>query len=104
MSATSNANFHNDSVMPELVSRRASEIAPEHVRWICKKRIAAGKLTLVAGDPGVSKSLFAYWIAAQITCGGSWPCGEGKASVGSVIILAAEDGIADTIVPRLTAA
>ena len=32
------------------------------------------------------------------------PCGEGKAPQGSVIILSAEDGDADTIVPRLHAA
>ena len=36
--------------------------------------------------------------------GGKWPCGEGRAPQGSVIILSAEDGEADTIVPRLHAA
>jgi putative DNA primase/helicase len=43
-------------------------------------------------------------IAATITTGGAWPCGEGKSPQGSVIILSAEDGAADTIVPRLHAA
>ena len=36
--------------------------------------------------------------------GGQWPCNEGKAPLGSVIVLSAEDGAADTIVPRLHAA
>jgi putative DNA primase/helicase len=39
-----------------------------------------------------------------VTTGGPWPCGEGCASLGNVIILSAEDGAADTIVPRLMAA
>jgi hypothetical protein len=43
-------------------------------------------------------------ITATITMGGLWPCGEGRAPQGSVIILSAEDGPADTIVPRLHAA
>jgi putative DNA primase/helicase len=43
-------------------------------------------------------------IAATISVGGDWPCGEGNAPQGSVLILSAEDGAADTIVPRLIAA
>ena len=36
--------------------------------------------------------------------GGMWPCDEGRSPQGSVIILSAEDGPSDTIVPRLHAA
>ena len=43
-------------------------------------------------------------IAATISTGSEWPCDEGRAQLGSVIVLSAEDGAADTIVPRLTAA
>ena len=43
------------------------------------------------------------FIAATITMGGQWPCGEGQSPKGSVVILSAEDGIADTIKPRLRA-
>jgi putative DNA primase/helicase len=43
-------------------------------------------------------------IVATLTMGGQWPCNEGKAPLGSVIVLSAEDGAADTIVPRLHAA
>jgi len=38
-----------------------------------------------------------------VTVGGEWPCGEGRAPCGNVIILSAEDGAADTTVPRLMA-
>jgi hypothetical protein len=44
------------------------------------------------------------FIAAAASTAGSWPCGEGNSPLGSVIILSAEDGAADTIVPRLYAA
>jgi putative DNA primase/helicase len=43
-------------------------------------------------------------IVAAVTTGGEWPCGEGRAPIGNAVILSAEDGAADTIRPRLTAA
>jgi putative DNA primase/helicase len=43
-------------------------------------------------------------MAATVTRGGDWPCGEGKAPQGNVLLLTAEDDIADTVVPRLMAA
>jgi putative DNA primase/helicase len=87
-----------------LVSMRASEITPERVEWLWPGRIAVGKQTCIGGDPGTSKSTLSVAIAAAVTKGEKWPCGEGKAPVGSVIVLSAEDGAADTIVPRLLAA
>jgi len=66
--------------------------------------LAIGKHTCIAGEPGTGKSQLAVAIIAAITTGGEWPCGEGRAPLGNVIILSAEDGAADTIVPRLIAA
>jgi hypothetical protein len=88
----------------QLVVQRASDITPEAVDWLWSGRLAAGKTTLVGGDPGLGKSQLAISIAATITRGGQWPCGEGAAPKCSVIILCAEDGAADTVVPRLMAA
>jgi putative DNA primase/helicase len=87
-----------------LICRCASEINPERVEWIWPGRIAIGKHTCIAGEPGTGKSQLATAIEATITMGGEWPCGEGKAPQGSILILSAEDGEADTIVPRLHAA
>jgi putative DNA primase/helicase len=87
-----------------LVSRCASEVELEPVSWIWKGRIARGKHTCIAGEPGTGKSQLSMSITATITMGGVWPCGEGRSPQGSVIILSAEDGAADTIVPRLHAA
>ena len=87
-----------------LICRCASEIAPERVDWLWPGRIARGKHTCFAGEPGTGKSQLATDIEARITMGAEWPCGEGRAPQGSIIILSAEDGEADTIVPRLLAA
>jgi putative DNA primase/helicase len=88
----------------ELVSRCAADIAPEKIEWIWPGRLARGKHTCIAGEPGAGKSQLTISIVAVITTGGEWPCGEGQAPVGNVIILSAEDGAADTIIPRLIAA
>jgi hypothetical protein len=99
-----------------LVSRRAADIMPLPVEWLWKDRVAIGKLTLIAGEAGLGKSQIGIYIAAavapqpksqdekSITTGGSWPCNEGCAPLGKIIILSAEDDPADTIVPRLMAA
>jgi putative DNA primase/helicase len=88
----------------ELVICRASEITPEAISWLWGGRIALGKQTLIAGEPGLGKSQLSTAIIAAVTIGGTWPNGEGQAPRGNAIILSAEDGVADTIVPRLMAA
>jgi len=89
-----------------LVSKCAADIEPEQISWLWDGRLARGKHTCIAGEPGTGKSQVSISIIAAITTGGTWPCGEGNAPSerGSVIILNAEDGGADTIVPRLMAA
>jgi hypothetical protein len=87
-----------------LIVERASDIQPEKIDWLWPGRIARGKHTTIAGDPGTGKSQAMLSIAAAFTTGGILPCNEGRAPLGNVIVLAAEDGIADTIVPRLLAA
>jgi RecA-family ATPase len=89
----------------ELISIRASNIVPEKVEWLWPGRLARGKHTCIAGEQGTGKSQLSIAIIAAITTGGSWPCGEGQSPIkGNVVILSAEDGAADTIVPRLEAA
>jgi hypothetical protein len=41
---------------------------------------------------------------ARATRGGEWPCDEGRAPIGNVILLTAEDDLDDTVIPRLIAA
>jgi putative DNA primase/helicase len=87
-----------------LITRRASDVQPEKLIWVWPGRIPEGKLVLVGGPPGLGKSQLTAFVTATISNGGDWPCSEGSTTVGSVIFMSAEDGIEDTIVPRLMAA
>jgi hypothetical protein len=86
-----------------LVMVRASDVTPVAVDWIWEGRIARGKLTIVAGAPDVGKSQIGAYIAARITMQEHWPQGA-LAPRGDVVILASEDSIEDTWVPRLMSA
>ncbi len=78
----------------------ASTVEPEAVSWAWQRRFPLGKLTMLDGDPGHGKSLVTVDIAARISSGRPMPDGTVGVS-GGVVMLNAEDGIADTIVPRL---
>lgn len=79
-----------------------SAVRPRAVEWIRPQRWARGKLGLVVGDPGFGKSCVILDAAARISTGAEWPEG-GRAPHGITVILTAEDGLDDTVVPRLTA-
>jgi putative DNA primase/helicase len=79
------------------VLRPLSEIEPQSVSWTWPNRIPRGKLTLIVGDPGLGKSFFCVDLAARISRGREWPDSQGRADQGSVLLLTAEDGLADTV-------
>src|SRR3989344_9166229 len=81
-----------------------ANIEPEPITWLWHGRIALGKLTLIAGDPGLGKSLLTTTLAACVSRGYPWPVDGTDAPLGNVILLSAEDDAADTIRPRLDAA
>ena len=82
----------------------AAHIQARPIEWLWRDYLARGKLTLLGGDPGTGKSVVSLDIAARISREGSrWPSGA-LSPTGSVLILSAEDGNADTIRPRLEAA
>ena len=66
----------------------------------------AGKLTLIEGNPGIGKSLLLLDIAVRVTTGRGMPDGQrgDLDGPGGVVLLAGEDGLADTVRPRLDAA
>lgn len=77
-----------------------ADVEPEEISWIWLQRLAKGKLTILLGDPGVGKSTLSLDVAARITRGAEWPDG-GRAPRGSVVLLACEDGLKDTVRPRV---
>jgi AAA domain/Bifunctional DNA primase/polymerase, N-terminal len=79
-----------------------STVTPEPVRWLWPGRIALGKLTILCGEPGLGKSFTTLDIASRVTRGTPWPDDPfGPNQAGSVVLLSAEDDLADTIRPRL---
>lgn len=83
---------------------RVADVASERVTWAWSRRVPFGKLTVIDGDPGLGKSTLLADLTARWTRGDSLP-GEtaGREPAGVVLILA-EDGISDTIRPRLEVA
>jgi archaellum biogenesis ATPase FlaH len=87
---------------PVLVSLET--VKPEKVEWLVEGWIPLGKTTLLSGDPKLGKSVLGLSFAAAASTGACWPNKNGTPTKkGSVIILSAEDGVEDTIVPRLEA-
>jgi hypothetical protein len=81
-----------------------SEVEAEEVTWLWPARIPLGKVTLLEGDPDEGKSCIAVDAAARVTTGSPFPLeSEGRPPAG-VVYLTAEDGLGDTIRPRLDAA
>jgi putative DNA primase/helicase len=87
----------------EIILRRAADMEAQPIDWIWNGRIARGKLTLIAGDPGLGKSQIGIDLHARLSTGAGWPDGE-HAPVANGIILSAEDSTGDTLRPRLEAA
>ncbi|OGT25299.1 MAG: hypothetical protein A2Z17_04395 [Gammaproteobacteria bacterium RBG_16_66_13] len=79
---------------------RASEVKRRPVRWLWRSRIPAGRVSILAGDPDVGKSMITCKLAADISSGATWP-DEGLAPRGRVAMVTAEDDLADTVAPRL---
>lgn len=92
------------AVCPPMATRRLADVKAEPVRWLWPGRIAVGKVTLLAGNPGLGKSQISASLAGIVTTGGRWPSDGALAEPGAVAILTAEDDAGDTWVPRLKAA
>ncbi len=79
---------------------RMSDVKLQEVRWLWKPYIPFGKLTIIQGDPGEGKTTFALRLAAACSSGVALP-GMEIAEPFNVIYQTAEDGLGDTIKPRL---
>jgi hypothetical protein len=80
------------------------KISPKDIAWEWRDVLARGKLTLLAGPIKQGKSQVLVSAAAIISTGGKWPVSGETATRGTVLILQCEDGVEDTVVPRLIAA
>ena len=79
------------------------DIKCENVEWLWYPFVPYGKITIIQGDPGEGKTTLVLQMIAKLTKGESIINGETKESI-NVIYQTAEDGLSDTIKPRLVAA
>ena len=78
----------------------AADVVIEEVEWLWRNRFPVGKISLIAGDPGLGKSFLTADMTARVSTGKPWVDGS-PCKMGNVLFLSAEDAAADTIVPRL---
>ncbi len=93
------------SKRPKLITTSLADVKPVQLQWLWHNRIPAGKYTLIIGEAGLGKSLLTTYVAAIVTTGRPWiDVPEEKTTIGSVILLTAEDDLNDTVRPRMDAA
>lgn len=78
-----------------------SDVQATSVHWLWYPFIAMGKITLLQGDPGDGKSTMMMNLIASLSKGENTPDGKPFGIPKKVIYQCSEDGISDTIKPRL---
>ena len=76
-------------------------VEPEDVEWLWRPYFALGKLSFIAGDPGIGKSFITTFLASIVSNGDCFPYTTINVTQGNVIIQNGEDGAGDTIKKRL---
>ena len=101
-----NRNYFKSIVLkepskPETVKIiRMSDVELTPVDWLWKPYLPFGKLSVLQGNPGEGKTYFAMHLAAACTNGKLLPNME-RLEPFNVIYQTAEDGLGDTVKPRL---
>jgi len=85
----------------ELQMIKMSEIQSQEISWLWYPFIPYGKLTIVQGDPGDGKTTLILNIAAKLSKGEGLDKEMELSEPMNVIYQSAEDGLADTVKPRL---
>jgi len=103
--STSNGSTSGTGAVLQARLTCLADVEPESISWLWRGRIALGKLTLIAGRPGTGKSFVTCDLAARVSSGSLLPdCVFTRFAKGDVVMMSCEDGLADTIVPRVLAA
>lgn len=75
-------------------------IEREEIKWLWKPYIPYGKITIVQGDPGEGKTSLILKLASELSLGRCFGEDELREPI-NIIYQTAEDGLADTVKPRL---
>lgn len=85
----------------ELKIIKMSEVESKEISWLWYPFIPYGKLTIIQGDPGDGKTTLVLNIAAALSKGEGLDNDMKPADPLHIIYQTAEDGLADTVKPRL---
>ena len=86
----------------ELKLIHMEDVVSKEVEWLWYPYIPYGKITIIQGDPGEGKTTLVLKLAAALSRGLPLPCDDDKEYEPiHIIYQTAEDGIEDTIKPRL---
>ena len=80
---------------------RMSEVQSQEIEWLGYPFIPYGKLTIIQGDPGDGKTTMVLNLAAKLSKGEALDENMKVTEPVNVIYQTAEDGLADTVKPRL---
>jgi putative DNA primase/helicase len=103
MPETKKTNGHANDSDSTVGLCRGADVKMEPITWLWDGWLACGKLHVLAGVPGLGKTTLSLALAATISKGGLWPDGSKCREPGNVLIWSGEDGIEDTLAPRLAA-
>ena len=81
---------------------RVADVPKKSIKWLWRSVFPLCKISLLSGDGGVGKSIFALHCASRITSGKDFTIDKDQ-KAGSVIYVVTEDSIADTIRARAEA-
>jgi len=90
-----------EDIRTELKMIKMSDIEAQEIEWLWYPYIAYGKLAIVQGDPGDGKTTLILNLAAKLTKGEGLDENMKVMGPMNVIYQTAEDGLADTVKPRL---
>ena len=85
----------------ELKMIKMSEVQSQEIEWLWYPFIPYGKLTIVQGDPGDGKTTLILNVAAKLSKGEGLDNDMKLTEPMNIIYQTAEDGLADTVKPRL---
>ena len=86
----------------ELKLIHMEDVVSKEVEWLWYPYIPYGKITIIEGDPGEGKTTLVLMLAAALSRGLPLPCDDDKEYEPiHIIYQTAEDGIDDTVKPRL---
>jgi AAA domain-containing protein/bifunctional DNA primase/polymerase-like protein len=96
---------HTAAVEEEILVDSFANVTAKPIDWLWRDRIPKNKLTIFSGNPDVGKSTVIIDVIARYTTGRDYPDGaKNTEPPREVLMLIAEDDVADTAKPRMLAA